>query len=171
MTVRLRPLRADDLGSLRMNSPEEDPFGFFGFAAENSLERAYAEDGLLTDDHGLLGIEDEQGRLTGYVGWFAVQHGPTRAARALNVGIALLPDHRGRGVGTAAQAALAAYLFRTTLIERLEAGTDVENLAEQRALEKAGFQREGIARHAQFRDGSWHDLVLYSRLRDDPAPA
>jgi RimJ/RimL family protein N-acetyltransferase len=80
-------------------------------------------------------------------------------------------ERTGRpGGGTAAQAALATYLFGTTLIERLEAGTDVENLGEQRALEKAGFHREGIARHAQFRDGAWHDLVLYSRLRDDPAP-
>jgi len=66
------------------------------------------------------------------------------------------------------QEALAHYLFQTTLVERLEAGTDVDNLAEQRALEKAAFQREGVLRHAQYRRGQWHDLVLYGRLRDDP---
>ncbi len=73
----------------------------------------------------------------------------------------------GRGHGTAAQRALADHLFATTLIERLEAGTDVDNIAEQRALEKAGFTGEGVLRHAQFRGGRWRDLVLYSRLRAD----
>jgi RimJ/RimL family protein N-acetyltransferase len=88
-------------------------------------------------------------------------------ARAFNVGIALLPEHRGRGHGSEAQRLLAAYLFAQTTIERLEASTDVVNLAEQRALERAGFTREGVLRHAQFRDGEFHDMVLYSRLRGD----
>lgn len=169
-TVRLRPVRQDDLPLLGEGEPDDDPFGFFGFTASNRLERAFAANGLISDDQGTLVVEDEQGAVAGHVGWFAVQHGPASTARALNIGIALLPRHRGRGLGTAAQVALAAYLFDHTLIERLEAGTDVENVAEQRALERAGFHREGVARHAQFRAGRWHDLVVYSRLRGDPAP-
>jgi RimJ/RimL family protein N-acetyltransferase len=39
--------------------------------------------------------------------------------------------------------------------------------AERNALEKAGFPREGIMRHAQFRDGDWRDIILYGRLRRD----
>jgi hypothetical protein len=73
----------------------------------------------------------------------------------------------GQGHGAEAQRQLAAYLFATTRVERLEASTDVDNLAEQRSLEKAGFTREGVLRSAQFRDGAFHDLVLYSRLRGD----
>ncbi len=98
-----------------------------------------------------------------------MQHGPSPACRALNVGISLFREHRGQGYGTAAQAALADYLLQTTRMERLEAATDVENIAEQRSLEKAGFHREGILRHAQFRAGAWRDIVLFSRLRHDPA--
>lgn len=96
-----------------------------------------------------------------------MQHGPSAACRHLNIGIGLLPEHRGKGYGTAAQRALSSYLFSTRLVERLEASTDVDNVAEQRALEKAGFTREGVLRHAQFRAGEWHDVVLYSRLRGD----
>ena len=62
---------------------------------------------------------------------------------------------------------MAAYLFETTDANRVEASTDVENLAEQRALEKAAFVREGINRGAQWRAGAHHDLVLYSKLRGD----
>ncbi|WP_067434464.1 GNAT family N-acetyltransferase [Nocardioides jensenii] len=169
-TVRLRPVRHDDIPLLSAGEPADDPFGFYGFTAANALERAFAANGLISDDQGTLAVEDDQGVLAGHVGWFAVQHGPASTARALNVGIALLPQHRGRGLGTAAQVALAAYLFENTLIERLEAGTDADNIAEQRALERSGFHREGIARHAQFRTGRWRDLVIYSRLRGDPAP-
>jgi len=148
---------------------EDDPFGFFGYRAVNGLERRFAVDGLITDDAGGLAVQTPDGTLLGSVDWFAVRHGPSSTARALNIGIFLLPEHRGRGYGAAAQAVFADYLFATTLVERLEAGTDVGNIAEQRALERAGFHREGIARHAQFRAGAWHDLVTYSRLRADPA--
>lgn len=61
-----------------------------------------------------------------------------------------------------------ADLFETTSLHRVEASTDVDNLAEQRSLEKAGFTREGVNRQAQFRGGTYHDLVLFARLRSDP---
>jgi RimJ/RimL family protein N-acetyltransferase len=52
-------------------------------------------------------------------------------------------------------------------VQRVEASTDVENVAEQRSLEKAGYQREGVLRRAQYRAGDWHDLVVYSVLRGE----
>jgi RimJ/RimL family protein N-acetyltransferase len=44
----------------------------------------------------------------------------------------------------------------------------VDNIAEQKALEKAGFTREGVMRGTGWRDGTWRDGVTYSRLRTDP---
>jgi RimJ/RimL family protein N-acetyltransferase len=61
----------------------------------------------------------------------------------------------------------AEHLFNTTLVHRLCANTEAENLAEQKALEKCGFCREGFLRHAGFRGGSWRDVVIYSLLRSD----
>ena len=84
------------------------------------------------------------------------------------LGIDLQPEGRGQGLGTEAQRILADWLFETTPVNRVEASTDVDNIAEARALEKAGFTREGINRGAQFRAGAYHDLVMFSRLRDDP---
>jgi ribosomal-protein-alanine N-acetyltransferase len=54
--------------------------------------------------------------------------------------------------------------------QRIQAGTHPENIAEQKALEKAGFQLEGVVRACEFRAGQWRDGYLYSRLRDDPSP-
>jgi RimJ/RimL family protein N-acetyltransferase len=73
-------------------------------------------------------------------------------------------------MGSAAQVLLADYLFSTTPANRLEAFTDIDNLAEQRALERAGFRREGVLRGRGFARGQWRDAVVYSRLRGDGYP-
>lgn len=54
--------------------------------------------------------------------------------------------------------------------QRIQAGAQPEDNAEQKSLLKAGFQLEGVVRAAEFRAGQWRDGLLYSRLRDDPAP-
>jgi RimJ/RimL family protein N-acetyltransferase len=83
------------------------------------------------------------------------------------MGIGLLPEARGKGWGTQAHRELVRYLFAHTTVVRIEADTEAENIAEQRALEKAGFTREGVLRSVGFRDGRWRDGVRYSILRDD----
>lgn len=118
----------------------------------------------------LLSVLDaETGALLGGVSWHAVDYGGTVSSSAWNIGIALLPEARGRGAGTLAQRMLVDHLFATTELDRIEASTDVDNLAEQRALEKAGFRREGVLRGAQLRGGIRRDLVHYGLVRGDLA--
>lgn len=103
--------------------------------------------------------------IIGTMSWHAVHYGPTLGSRAWSMGIALAPLWRGQGWGSLAQRLLADHLLASA--HRVEASTDVDNVAEQRSLEKAGFHREGILRAAQMRaDGRHHDLVMYSRTRD-----
>ncbi|WP_436492324.1 GNAT family N-acetyltransferase [Actinokineospora sp. HUAS TT18] len=109
----------------------------------------------------------ETGELLGQVSWHQVGWGRTRACAAWNVGIALLPAARGRRAGVAALALVARHLFATTDLDRVEAATDVDNIACNRALVGAGFQREGVVRGAQMRAGVRRDLVLYGFLRSD----
>jgi RimJ/RimL family protein N-acetyltransferase len=82
----------------------------------------------------------------GVVDWRKVQTG--RAASNWAIGIGLAPEFRGRGYGSEAQQLLVRYLFAHTQVNRVEATTEITNVAEQRALEKAGFTREGILRGA-----------------------
>jgi RimJ/RimL family protein N-acetyltransferase len=101
------------------------------------------------------------------VSWHPVMYGPNEQSRALNIGVALYPDARGHGFGAEAQRMLAELLLEQFAVERVEASTDVDNVAEQRSLEKAGFAREGVIRRAQYRASAYHDLVNYSFVRDD----
>lgn len=112
-------------------------------------------------------LDADDGRLLGVTGWHVVSYGGTVGCAAWNLGITLLPAERGRGVGAIAQRLLADHLFATTELDRVEAGTDVDNVAERRALVKAGFREEGIIRGAQLRGGRRTDLVSYARLRTD----
>lgn len=95
---------------------------------------------------------------------------PVDGTGNFEIGIALFEEHRGRGIGTEAQRLLVDYLFATTTAHRLEAGTEVDNVAEQRALERVGFRREGVLRGLFFRAGQWRDCVVYGLLRDDERP-
>jgi RimJ/RimL family protein N-acetyltransferase len=165
--VRIRPYHEEDAAALDLSEQEPGSFEFYSFRPTNAFRSRFARDGLLSEDHGNLAVVVDEVGFVGDVGWFAVIHGPGSIARALNIGIYLLPEQRGKGYGTEAQRLIAEYLFENTLIERLEAGTDVDNVAEQRALEKAGYTREGVLRHAQFRAGAWRDMVMFSRIRGD----
>lgn len=102
--------------------------------------------------------------IIGTMSWHAVHYGPTLGSRAWSMGIALEPAWRGHGWGSIAQRLLSDHLLESA--HRVEASTDVDNTAEQRSLEKAGFEREGVLRAAQLRaDGRHHDLVMYAKVR------
>jgi len=162
---------ADLLDAWATSVDARGPFNDFGEPPRRrrSYREVLAGGPLLDEDHGELVVERlADGRPIGTIGWHAAWNGPNHESRAWNVGISLIPEARGFGYGVEAQRMVAAHLFATTDVNRVEASTDVDNIAEQRALEKAGFVREGVQRGAQFRAGAFHDLLVYSRLRDDP---
>jgi RimJ/RimL family protein N-acetyltransferase len=149
--VRLRPIEEADLDLLSRfdtDAAASQPFEWTGFRDPGTRRRRWEEDGWIGRDsaHLAVGLPD---------------------GGCLEIGALLFPEHRGRGLGTAAQGLLVEYLFATTLANRLQAITDVENLAEQRVLEGIGFRREGVLRGLAFIGGRWRDGVLYARLRDD----
>ena len=157
MAIILRPQLPEDLPWLTGRDSE---FADFGPSAPPTQPRPH---GL--DDNGSLTIVAEDGQPAGDVGWHWTKHGPTRGSQCPNIGIWIRPEYRGRGIGAAAQAELARLLFAHTTTNRVEASTEVENVAEQRALERAGFTREGRLRGAMWRDGAHRDSYLYSILR------
>jgi aminoglycoside 6'-N-acetyltransferase len=140
-------------------------FQWAGFGQPERL-RARVETGtVLGDDGGQLAVVDDDGGLLGDVSWQRLRTGPGTSSWCWTIGILLLPEARGAGHGTRAQRLLADYLFAHTTCERVQADTDIDNLAEQRALDRAGFVREGVMRAAQWRSGRWHDMVLYAVTR------
>jgi RimJ/RimL family protein N-acetyltransferase len=123
---------------------------------------------LRNDDTGVLFVElRDVPTPIGTIEYRRVRYGPNPESAAWMIGIELLPEARGRGYGAEAQRLLADWLLDTTGANRVEAQTDVDNVAEGRSLARAGFTREGVLRGAQFRGGRHHDVVVFSRIRSD----
>nr|WSY57174.1 GNAT family N-acetyltransferase [Streptomyces sp. NBC_00886] len=165
--ITLRPVDEDGLAVMErfLTEPETaSPFQWYGWSDARRWRRQWSEDRLLGDDRSQLMVVRGEEQV-GFVAWRKIV--PTPTCHYWNMGIALLPEARGQGVGTEAQRQLVRYLFAHTLVMRIEADTEVENIAEQRALEKAGFTREGVLRSAAYRDGRWRDGVRYSILRGE----
>ena len=173
LPIRLRDVTladADLLDEWAASSEIRGEFNDFGEGPgdRQSIREALTNGPLRNERNGEMIVERvADGQPIGHVSWHEVHYGPPPESRAWNIGVSLVPEARGHGYGGLAQRLLADHLFASTDANRVEASTDVENLAEQRALEKAGFVREGIQRGAQFRAGSHHDLVTYARLRGD----
>ena len=151
--VALRPVAEEDLPFLERLTQDPDAAGEYAWAGWRNLLRfrqGWAEDRLVGEDGGVLLIARGGERL-GFVSWFQVDFPPSYY---WSIGIALLPEARGKGYGTLAHRLLAEYLFAHTTVHSIWAGTEVDNIAEQRALEKAGFTREGVIRGAGWRDGT-----------------
>ncbi|MBO0777201.1 MAG: GNAT family N-acetyltransferase [Ktedonobacteraceae bacterium] len=168
--IYLRVITRSDLALLNAwaNDPHvQSEYGSFGLRPADVYERRFAENGLLSAQSGQLLVVTHDDTPVGRVSYYQVGYGPNEGSKAYNIGISIITEHRGKGYGVEAQSLLAAYLFSTYPIMRVEAVTDRENIREQRALEKAGFTREGILRQAQWRSGRWHDQVMYSKLRGE----
>ncbi len=168
--LRLRPATEQDLAIIKelTETPTGGEFAWFGFRKPGETHRRWAENGLLDPDSSTLMVARGSDRL-GFVNW--------RRRRAMaeswywEMGIGLVPSARGKGYGTQAHRLLVDYLFAHTPAHRIEANTELANIAEQRALEKAGFTREGMIRAVVWRDGAWRDGCTYGILRTDPRPS
>ena len=165
--VALRPVAEADLPFLERLTQDPDAVGEHAWSGWRDLlrfRREWAEDRLVGDEGGVLLIARGSERI-GFVSWFQVDFAPSYY---WSIGIGLLPEARGKGYGTLAHLLLTRYLFAHTTAHRIEGVTEAENVAEQRAMEKAGFTREGVMRGVFWRDGGYRDGALYSLLRTDP---
>lgn len=76
----------------------------------------------------------------------------------------------GRGIVTEAVSAFVPHVFEETNLVRIEAGVFGHNTRSARVLEKNGFRLESRQVKAVYKDGAFHDLLLYVRLRDEIPP-
>jgi RimJ/RimL family protein N-acetyltransferase len=159
--VNLKVVEKDDLPLLLewFSSPEfagrYNPLD----AQESKVEIERRYDKLDPEKKWFL-IEKKDGSKIGFIG-----QGPARSC--LEIGYGLISKERGKGYCTEAVQLMVDYLFLSKDIVRIQAETDPRNIASQKVLEKAGFQREGRIRKAIFVWGNWTDLYLYGILREE----
>jgi len=163
--VSLRAVREDDLSFLQQLISDPDDAGSFmwqGFRDTREWRKRWEATPSLVGNSGgevmIIAADDRAGLMSwSQDQWFG--------RPCWSLGIHLARSMRRQGIGTRAHQLIVDYLFRQTLPDRIEAYTEVENIAERRALERSGFALEGTLRHVGFRDGRWRDGMLYSIIR------
>lgn len=97
----------------------------------------------LPSEHAPYGVwviaEKAANTVVGDIGFF----GPPGPDRTLEVGYSIVADRRGRGYGTEALRALAAWGFEQPSVRHIVARCHQDNVPSVRTLERAGFTRTG----------------------------
>ena len=161
--VNLRIMEKEDLPLIAewFNKPEV--FGEYNplhqvsrTEAEKMFENPHEEKSFI--------IEKKDGSKIGFITHFYVLH---VAGRQLEIGYSLVPSERGKGYGTEATQLMVDYLFLSKDTIRIQAQTDLRNVASHKLLEKVGFKKEGTLRKSFFMRGEWRDSYIYSILREE----
>jgi ribosomal-protein-alanine N-acetyltransferase len=82
-------------------------------------------------------------------------------------GFAVGAEFWGSGIFSEAAELVLDFTFEVLRTHRLEARAALCNARGNGAMKKLGAEREGILRHAFFRNGDYLDQVLWSILRED----
>jgi [ribosomal protein S5]-alanine N-acetyltransferase len=140
-SLMLRAFQEEDLEFL--DRLDTDPaalggFEWFGFGDVRSRRPRWEKDGWIGPDSTALAVVSADGTVIGITSWKAVHRGGSPGV-CFEIGIALLPEYRGRGLGTAAQRLLVDYLFRFTTVHRLEAGTTPTTSLSRRRWNASGW--------------------------------
>jgi RimJ/RimL family protein N-acetyltransferase len=87
-------------------------------------------------------------------------------AHSAEFGYWLAKSYRQHGLMPRVTCTFSDYALQQLRIHRLFATPFSSNLASHRALEKAGFQREGLLRHHHLKQGTYLDAIVYGRISD-----
>jgi RimJ/RimL family protein N-acetyltransferase len=155
-TVNLRIREREDLPMFMewMNDPElvgeYQPF----------IQRDRVEMEKMLEGAQVFVIEKKDETKIGYVGY-------SQTGTYFEIGYALVPNERRKGYGTEAIKIIVDYLFLSKETGRIQAQTDVRNIASMRVLEEAGFKKEGIVRNLGFVRGEYVNAYLCSIIREE----
>jgi RimJ/RimL family protein N-acetyltransferase len=93
--------------------------------------------------------------------------GEVHHMKDMEIGYGLIPTERAKGYCTEAVNIMVDYMFLSKNVMRVYAHFNVDNVASQKVLEKAGFSKDGVIRKSEFIRGEWRDRYLYSILREE----
>jgi ribosomal-protein-alanine N-acetyltransferase len=108
-------------------------------------------------------VHRELGKLIGTIGY----HVWSIANHYGEVGYALSKEFWNQGYTTEAFNEVIRFGFERMRLERVEATCKPANTASEKVMIKCGMQFEGILKKKLFAKGEFHDLKLYSLLKED----
>lgn len=123
-------------------------------------------DGIFASRQGMrwaLALRDDADTLIGTAGYNQWH----RWNNSAELGYDLAQRYWGQGLMVEALAPILDFGFIQMALNRIEADVTVGNEGSIRVLNKLGFHREGLLRQRGFWKGSYHDVWLFSLLKNE----
>jgi len=109
----------------------------------------------LPEIHFVIEIE---GRFAGSIGIINID------GHKCEIGYWVVEEYAGKGIMTEVIEVVSDYAFKKLKLKRLFAPVLPHNKASARALEKNGFQMEGVLKSFYFKDGEYIDALCYAKV-------
>jgi diamine N-acetyltransferase len=159
--VTLRELSRDDIPLVNRWRQDRDLVDGLGAPARyitEEVDHAWFEDYLRRRgvDVRCAILVDGETEPVGLVSLTGINHVHRRGEFHLLIG---RRDLHGRGLGSDATMRMLRHAFHDLNLHRVFLSVLSSNAAAIRVYEKAGFQREGVARQAAYKRGRYEDLV------------
>lgn len=166
--IVLRAIEESDLELLKemINDPEiENMTGGYSYPVSTYQQRKWFESLFSRQDELRLIIDTKEHGSIGEVMLTDIDW-KNRTAQT-NSKITSKNDLRGQGYGTKASKALIKYAFEQLNMHCLYSHTIQYNIASQRVREKCGFKKEGILRERVYKNGKFHNIIVWSILKGE----
>lgn len=166
-TVRLllRPLRMSDAEDIFEYASDPEVTTYTFWYTHNSLDDSKKFISWLTSDHfacwGIVHKESNKVIGTCFFHSFNFQH------RRADIAFNLSRKYWGQSYATETAREVILFGFNQWGLNRIQGTCMIKNIASARVMEKVGMTFEGILRKYTYGKGRFHDLKLYSILRDE----
>lgn len=158
--ICIRTIEEDDLKAIyNWNSQNmRGNYEEFQFESFQNLQTEYEKNGFCSSEFQMLMVEEKEKS----IGLLYLNFYRDGIAR---IGLVLSPDSCNKGNGTTILNLIVKYIFENYPVVRIEADTDVENVAAKKTLAKVGFFNEGTLRKYRYHHGAYHDSYIYSIIK------
>lgn len=165
--IKLRPLRfadRDELARLANNKKiwnnlrDVFPLPYTTSDAEKFIDLVRQHDPVVN----FAIVADNQ-----FIGVIGLYSQPDVYRKSMEIGYWIGEPYWGKGIATRAVNLAANYAFESLKMVRIFASVFEGNEASRRVLEKCGFQLEGVARKAVYKNKKLMDEFRYGRLRGE----
>ncbi|WCM90238.1 GNAT family N-acetyltransferase [Acidovorax sp. NCPPB 3576] len=172
--LRLRKMVASDAPALLSMHADAESRQWAGYNAIRDLEGAldfvnWADQLTLMPVPGFCWAIERKG-VPGMIGQCNFTHCDATALSAA-LGYELASPYQGQGFMNEAIGRVLNWCFLHLQLMRISASVHSDNVSSIRMLQRWGFQCEGLLRSAGFWDGRHHDLLSFSLLATEFAPA
>lgn len=169
MTFSIRRCLPSDAAAItRMNGDDRVYPGLLQLPyASEARWKAVLEGNEVPGNTDLVLVAEMKGEVVSCAGL----HGVGKALRrrhAMSLGIAVLPEAQGQGVGKAMMEALTDYADNWGQVLRIELTVYADNARAIRLYERSGFGHEGRHRAYALRQGQYVDTLSMARLHPNP---